>query len=238
MARQIFSCSLYELNQVTPSMRELKLKIEGSEKMHFKAGQFVMLQVPVAGKDKPVQRAYSIASTDQQDDGFTLLFKHVPGGIASEYVAKLEGGEKLDFTGPWGKCVFKHPAASQVLFVCTGSGVSQHYSFLTSEVAKYPDTKFHMLIGVSQESEMFYEKELMAAKSALPNFEYRWCLSRPSENWKQPKGRVTHFVQDFDLSIPTHVYLCGSDAMIKEMKAMMTEKYGIPKENLIIENFG
>lgn len=238
MSRNIFSATLDKVHLVTPTMRELIIKIDGDHKMPFKAGQFVMLQVPLEGKDKPVQRAYSIASTDKRDKEFVLLFKHVPGGIASEYVAKLKDGEKLQFTGPWGKCVFKHPAANQVLFVCTGSGVSQHYSFVTSEVAKYPNTKFHMLIGVSQESEMFYEKELQAAKTEFPNFDYRWCLSRPSENWSQPKGRVTHFVQDYDFTIPTHVYLCGSDAMIKEMKSLMTEKYQIPKENLVIENFG
>jgi NAD(P)H-flavin reductase len=162
----------------------------------------------------------------------------VPGGVASEFVAKLQGGEKLSFTGPWGKCLFKHPAAEQVLFVCTGSGLSQHYSFITSEVSKYPKTQFHLLVGVSTEAEMFYQNELQNAKKDLSNFDYRWCLSRPSEKWTQPKGRVTHFVQEFDFKIPTHVYLCGSDAMIKEMKTLMTEKYQVPKENLIIENFG
>jgi NAD(P)H-flavin reductase len=206
--------------------------------MPFKAGQFVMLQVPVEGQTKPVQRAYSIASTSKRDDKFTLLFKHVPGGIASEYVKALKGGETLQFTGPWGKCLFKHPAAKQVLFICTGTGLSQHYCFLTSEVEKYPDTQFHMLIGVGSESEMYYDEKLQAATQEFKNFQYRWCLSRPSPAWTKPKGRVTAFLGEYDLSIPTHVYLCGSDAMIKEVKATMIEKYNVAKENLIIENFG
>lgn len=239
MSKTIYKTTLYELNQVTPTMRELKIRIEDNMKMPFKSGQFVMLQVPAEGSPKPVQRAYSIASSADFDDRFILLFKHVPGGVASEYVAKLKVGETLHFTGPWGKCLFKQPAAQQVLFVCTGSGLSQHVSFLSTEGKKFPETKFHMLVGVSNETEMFYENELKALKEQLPNFDYDWCLSRPSESWTGRRGRVTQFINEFDYkNIPTHIYLCGSGAMIKDMKHLLIEENGFSKENMVIENFG
>jgi CDP-4-dehydro-6-deoxyglucose reductase len=239
MSKIVYRTTLVELNQVTPTMRELKLRIEDGYKMPFRAGQFVMLQVPAEGKPKPEQRAYSIASGADHDDRFTLLFKHFPGGVASEYVLKLTGGETLHFTGPWGRCFFKEPAAEQVIFVCTGSGLSQHISFLLSDAPNYPETKFHMLIGVSSESEMFYDKELKAIKERVKYFDYHWCLSRPSPEWTGRKGRVTAFIGDYDYkNKPTHIYLCGSGEMVKDVKRFLIEENGVPKENLIIENFG
>lgn len=239
MSRNVFTTTLYELNQVTPTMKELKIRVKGEAPFQFKGGQFVMLQVPVEGKEKPEQRAYSVASSALETDNFNLLIKHVPGGLASEYVAKMKVNDELKFTGPWGKCVFKHPAPEQVLFISTGSGLSQHISFLTSDAHLYPNTKFKALIGVSVEEEMYYEEELKKCQALVKNFEYSWCLSKPTDQWTGKKGRVTHFVKDFDFkNIPTHIYLCGSGAMIKDMKAFLLEENNFPKENLVVENFG
>lgn len=239
MSRTVYTTTLTELNQVTPTMKELKIKIDDPKSFKFKGGQFAMLQVPVEGAEKPVQRAYSIASSADFDNHFNLLIKHVPGGVASEYVAKLKTGDSLKFTGPWGKCLFKTPAPEQVLFICTGSGLSQHLSFLFSDAHLYPNTKFHMLIGVGNESEVFYHDELKAAQSKVKNFDYNWVISRPGPAWDGKKGWVTHHVNDFDYkNTPTHIYLCGRSEMIKGAKEVLVDQNGFPKENLIIENFG
>ena len=239
MSKTIYSTTLYELNQVTPTVRELKIRIEEPGPMKFRAGQFVMLQVPVEGQEKPVLRAYSIASSAENDRGFNLLFKHAPGGVASEFVAKLKGGETLNFTGPWGKCFFKEPVPQQVIFVCTGSGLSQHLSFLFTEAPKYPDTQFRMLIGVGNEQEVFYDKEIQEVAKRIKNFEYHWCVSRPTDSWKGYRGRVTAFIGNYDYkTTPTHVYLCGRTEMVKDVKRFLIDENSFPKENLIIENFG
>src|SRR5690606_33715639 len=125
-------------------------------------------------------------------------------------------------TGPWGKCLFKTPAPEQVLFICTGSGLSQHLSFLFSDAYKYPNTKFRMLIGVGNEQEVFYHKELAAAQARVESFEYAWTISRPTSEWKGKVGRVTAFINEFDYkSVPTHIYLCGRGEMIKDAKTVL-----------------
>ena len=239
MAREVFKTKLTRLRQVTPTMKELVIDVDKAHNFAFKAGQFIMLQVPVPESQKLAQRAYSIASSDEHINHFKLLIKHVPGGLASEYVANMKEGDALDFTGPWGKCVFKTPVPEQVLFFCTGSGLAQHISFLLSDSPQFTQTKFRMLIGVGNDEEVFYREELEEAKRRVKDLELHWSISRPSDQWKGKKGRITQHIMDFDFkSISTHVYLCGRSEMIKDAKEILVEQNGFPRENLIIENFG
>jgi CDP-4-dehydro-6-deoxyglucose reductase, E3 len=67
----------------TDEIRELYLELTNKPEFVFKAGQFVMLHVPVESSPKPALRAYSIASTDEQKNGFKLIFKFVENGLAS-----------------------------------------------------------------------------------------------------------------------------------------------------------
>ena len=127
--RQIYKMRVTEIRDHTPSIRELFLRCEEPNSFHFRAGQFVMLHVPIEGA-KPALRAYSIASTEHATGGFRLIFKYVESGAASKYVWSLTGNDLLEFTGPFGRVFFKEPSTEQVIFLNTGSGVSQHFSFI------------------------------------------------------------------------------------------------------------
>lgn len=208
----------------TPTVRQLDLCMTEGEQFKFKAGQFAMLHVPA--EPKPLLRAYSIASGDQHHNGFTLLFKHVTGGAASTFVWNLKGDETLNFTGPFGRVFFKEPPTEQVVFLSTGTGISQHLSYLESKGSLFPNIKYRMLVGVRNESEIYYKKEIetISKNSNLSNFNFEFVLSRPSETWTGKKGYVQNFIEDFDYTnIPTTFYLCGNGGMIKEVKAKLAE---------------
>src|SRR3954467_2427267 len=140
VARVIRKMKRASIRDLTSLIRELNLQYEGEGEFKFRAGQFVMLHVP----PKPILRTYSIASEEQETRRLKLLFKYVPGGVASEYVWKLKEGDEISVTGPFGKLFFKEPADEQMIFLNTGSGVSQHLSFLLSHGSKYPDSHYHM----------------------------------------------------------------------------------------------
>lgn len=224
-----------EIIDHTPSVRELVIEAIEPKNFQFKAGQFVMLHVPQA--PKPALRAYSIASDDHQQNGFRLLFKFVENGVASTFVWKLQGGEELSFTGPFGRVFFKEPPTEQIVFLNTGTGLSQHYCYLMSKKKQFPHLRYRMLFGVRTEQDMYYQPQLEELKKELPNFDYEFVLSRPSENWKGKKGYIQHFMKDFDyLKIPTTFYLCGNGGMIKDVKATL-EAEGFDKANVFAEAF-
>jgi NAD(P)H-flavin reductase len=234
--RKIYKMKIHHITDHTPTVRQLDLRLESDlatdsaeNEFKFKAGQFAMLHVPATDplSTKPLLRAYSIASGDQDTRGFTLLFKHVAGGVASAFVWNLKGDETLDFTGPFGRVFFKEPPTKQVVFLSTGTGISQHLSYLASKGSFYPNVKYQMLIGVRNESEIYYQKEIEAIskKNHLSHFNFEFVLSRPSETWTGKKGYVQNFIEDFDfINTATTFYLCGNGGMIKEVKAKLAEK--------------
>lgn len=222
----------------TPQIRELYLELTNQPHFLFKAGQFAMLHVPVEGAPKPALRAYSIASTDQQINGFKLIFKFVETGVASNYVWALKGDEILNMTGPFGKVFFVEPPTEQIVFLNTGSGISQHFSFLESKMKTYPNLKYKLFFGVRNESDIYYESELKRLQKDLPNFHYEYVLSRPSEKWAGRKGYVQDCLKDFDYkNTPTTFYLCGNGAMIKDVKHQLLEVDGLEKHHVWAEAF-
>ena len=222
----------------THEIRELYLKLTNKPEFSFKAGQFVMLHVPVEGAAKPALRAYSIASTDAQKDGFKLIFKYVDNGVASQYVWALKGNETLTMTGPFGKVFFQEPPTEQIVFLNTGSGISQHFSFLESRMHQYPNLKYVLFFGVRREMDIYYVSELDRLKKHLPHFEYHFVLSRPSDSWTGKKGYVQHHLKDLDYkNIPTTFYMCGNGGMIKDVKHQLFEIDGIDKSKVWAEAF-
>ncbi|MBC7456746.1 MAG: phenol 2-monooxygenase [Bdellovibrionaceae bacterium] len=238
MSRVLFEYKINSIIDHTHTIRELHLELTSQPEFNFKAGQFVMLHVPVPGEGKALLRAYSIASTDQDNKRLSLLFKSVEGGKATEYVWGLKGNETLKFTGPFGKVFFQEPPTEQIVFLNTGSGLSQHMSFLLSKMNQYPNLKYKLYFGIRSEKDIYFKAELEELKFKLSNFEYNYVLSRASDAWTGKKGYVQNQLADFDYkNIPTTFYLCGNGAMIKDVKHQLLEVDGLDKTKVWSEAF-
>lgn len=245
-ARTVYSMKVEKIIDHTHSVRELVMRTESPENFQYKAGQFVMLHVPVEGS-KPALRAYSIASDERITNGFRLLFKFagkpdpssdIPDGLASTFVWSLKGGETLKFTGPFGKVFFQEPPTEQIVFLNTGTGITQHLSYLVSKKELYPHLQYRMLFGVRSEKDIYIKDELDALANEFKNFKYEFVLSRPSATWTGKKGYIQNFIHEFNYKeIPTTFYLCGNGGMIKEAKHQLLEVDGIDKSRFWAEAF-
>lgn len=241
--RTIYQVKMTRIIDHTPEIRELLLSPTEPQEFRFKAGQFVMLHVPPktvpeTGLAKPILRAYSIASAEQDHKSFRLIFKHVPGGAASEFVWSLKGDETLKFTGPFGKLFFPEPPTPQLVFLNTGSGISQHLCYIFSKMEQYPNLKYRLLFGVRTEKDIYYQETLEKLKKSLPDFDYNFVLSRAAESWTGKKGYIQHHLDDFEhKKIETTFFLCGNSGMIKEAKAKLIEQDGIPASRILAEAF-
>ena len=220
----------------TPIFRELFIETREPETFQFQAGQFVMLHVPT--DTKPALRAYSIASDDRNERGFRLIFKAVDNGIATKFVWGLKGGEMLTVTDPFGRVLFKEPPTEQIVFLNTGSGISQHFSYLASKADQYPNVRFRLLFGLRQDEDIYYRKELDEMVQRLKDFKYDFVLSQPSVQWTGKTGYVQNHIEEYEyLKHPSTFYLCGNGLMIKEAKQKLIEQNGLDKAFVLAESF-
>lgn len=242
MSRIIYNYKINKITDHTKQIRELDLQLISHPEFKFKAGQFVMLHVPQFDENgnpaKAALRAYSIATTEHDSQKFRLIFKFVDNGVASKYVWGLKGDEILNFTGPFGKVFFQEPPTEQIIFFNTGSGISQHFCYLESKMKQYPELKYKMYFGLRYEEDVYYRKELEELKKNLPNLEYHFVLSRPTEKWTGKKGYVQNYLTEIDYkNTPTTFYLCGNGAMIKDVKHQVLEVDGFDKSRFWAEAF-
>lgn len=233
MSRIPFTCSIEKLVDHTAEVRELVLQVERPEGLPFQAGQFVMLHVP-QDEGKPALRAYSIASPSQDSQKFRLLFKYVPSGVASEFVWKLTGSEHLQFTGPFGRMFLKAPTP-RVYFLNTGTGISQHLSYLKSHRDALAASHLRLFFGVRTEKDIYIANELKALEQEFPHLRCDYVLSRASDSWPGLRGYVQEHLNPSEFHEATF-YLCGNGSMIKQTKALLAEHH-VPPERILAEAF-
>ena len=233
--RVVYKSKVSKIIDHTAEFREIWIELVEPREFSFRAGQFLMLHVPAA--NKPVLRAYSIASSDKEKQQLKLIFKYVTKGVASEFVWKLKLNEEFLFTGPFGKVFLKEPVLDQLIFLCTGSGVAQHICFLESHADLLREKNISFFMGLTSENNIYYEAELKKVRNEFRNFNYEYVLSQPSGAWTGRKGYVQNQIEHLNYTkIPTDFYLCGNGTMIKQTKEKLAG-LGILPVNIIYEAF-
>ncbi|EMF43776.1 oxidoreductase, FAD-binding domain protein, partial [Leptospira interrogans serovar Lora str. TE 1992] len=103
--------------------------------LNFLGGQYIILNSGLKTKDgKEIKRAYSIFSSDAQQEEFQICIQPVTGGIISNHIPNLAIGSELEFSGPWGK-FFENPnwpKKGKILLIATDIGITAIHSILHS----------------------------------------------------------------------------------------------------------
>ncbi len=106
-----------------PDTRVLTLAVD--EPLGFIGGQFVSVDTGEVGANgKPIRRAYSIFSSDAEQNRFELAVKRIDGGVTSRYMHELPVGAEVRFTGPWGELHPPAGASGPVLILATDTGIT------------------------------------------------------------------------------------------------------------------
>lgn len=206
---------------LTPTIRGIWLRPD--KPMRFQAGQYVLVQVP--GVSGP--RAFSIASAPG-DALVELHVRKVDGGAATGWLhEKLKVGDRLAFSGPFGRFFVRKSANSRALFVAGGSGLSSPQSMLLDLLAggaDYPIVLFH---GARNRAELYHAELFMSLTERYPNFSYVPVLSGASDDaeWMGATGHVHEQLKaygngDFRGS---KAYLCGPPPMIESCIATLMQ---------------
>lgn len=214
--------------------RLFKFRLTRPAAFRFRSGEFVMIGLP---SDKPIWRAYSIASPswDEELEFFSIK---VPDGPLTSKLQKIRPGDTVWFRKkPTGTLVLDALVPGKRLWMfSTGTGIAPFAS-----VIRDPETyeKFEDVIlthTCREVAELDYGKELVAAtredplvgEDAAPKLRHFASTTRePSEHM----GRITDLMTSGKLweilGVPPlnpetdRVMICGSMEMLNDTKAIV-----------------
>ena len=224
MPFQSYRAVVDAVRHLTHDVREIDCRLLDPKEILFKAGQFISFEVMPAGAMRPVVRPYSIASPPQRNQVITILLNRVPGGVGSGYLFGLNPGDRLTFKGPVGSFYVRDPARD-LLFVATGTGIAPIRSMVLGLLESGYKGSIRLYWGLRSERDLYYQEELERLGEHHPNVTATVTLSRPEGSWQGHRGRVTSLLEEAVHSVQNlAVYLCGNNAMIRDVTALINKK--------------
>lgn len=196
----------------------------------FKNGHFTMIGLEV--EDKPLLRAYSMASANYEEELEFLSIKVPDGPLTSRLQSIREGDQILVSRKPTGTLVEDHLLPGRHLYLLgTGTGLAPFMSIIKDPEIYENFDKVILVHGCRHVSELAYHDEIT---DALPNNEFFGELVREKllyyptvtrESFRN-EGRITDLIASgklfADLEMPPlsveddRFMLCGSPAMLKD----------------------
>jgi Na+-transporting NADH:ubiquinone oxidoreductase subunit F len=202
---------------------------------------------------KPEMRAYSMASYPEEKTVIKLNVRiatpppgddSIPPGIMSSYIFNLKPGDKAIISGPYGE-FFAKGTDNEMVFIGGGAGMAPMRSHIFDQLKrKHSERKMSFWYGARSLKEMFYEEEFNELAEKNDNFEWHLALSepQPEDNWSGLTGFIHQVLYDEYLSEheapeDCEYYLCGPP-MMNSAVIKMLDSLGVPKENILLDDFG
>ncbi|HRR34136.1 MAG TPA: 2Fe-2S iron-sulfur cluster binding domain-containing protein [Kiritimatiellia bacterium] len=229
-----------DLTDLTHDIKQVTLDLEDPPEIHFKAGQYIQLEVPpYALTDEPVYRAYSVASGPADTRRIELEIRYVPNGICTTYVHKhLRVGDTVTLNGPYGEFGLTDSDA-EMLCIAGGSGMAPIKSILTEMARTGNPRRCRYFFGARARRDLFLLEFMRELEKTLPDFRFIPALSNPdpADHWEGEVGRVTEVVARHvrDAS-QAEAFLCGSPLMIDACIQVLREK-GMPESKIFYDKF-
>lgn len=234
MPATLYRAAVERIDSLSYNVRGFHLKLTDPPTMSFKAGQFIIMNVPHDGKT--VKRAYSVASPPHEPHTLELCVQHVEGGAASTYFWSLQEGDEVSISGPHGNFLLKEPFDYDPIFMATGTGVAPMRSMIRHLFHMNVARDIWLLSGTRYEHALLYESEFRSLVALRHNFHYIPTVSRPKE-WH---GEVGHIQQAFQKHVTDfsskEIYVCGWLEVVKAVCRDL-EGLGVPQEKLHYEEW-
>jgi CDP-4-dehydro-6-deoxyglucose reductase len=209
---RILPARVAKKEQLTHDVIALHLQLPASERLQFKAGQYIEF-ILKDGK----RRAFSIANAPHDNDFLQLHIRVIAGGVFSEYVEKeLQEKAILRLEAPFGSFFLREDSPKPIILVAGGTGFSPVKGII--EHILHNNIKRDILLyRGARELRDLYMHDLCEKWAALmPNITYIPVLSEAadSDSWQGRAGLVHQAVLDdiSDLSA-YQAYVCGAPGM-------------------------
>jgi len=206
--------------------------------LRFSNGHFTMIGLRV--NNKPLLRAYSIVSPNYEEQLEFLSIKVQDGPLTSRLQHIQPGDKVIVGHKPTGTLLIDYLLPGKRLYMlATGTGLAPFMSIIRDPETYEKFEEVILIHGVREVKELAYHDDIT---QALPSHEFlgemvtRQLKYYPTVTREayEHQGRITDLIESgkifSDLGVPAldpavdRVMLCGSPAMLKDLKTMLESR--------------
>ncbi|MEZ5685458.1 MAG: hybrid-cluster NAD(P)-dependent oxidoreductase [Paracoccaceae bacterium] len=187
----------------------------------FEAGQFITLELPVAGG--PLYRTFTISSSPSRPTCLTITIKAQSESLGVRWIIDhLKPGMLLKVTGPAGRFTLKEHTARKYLFISAGSGITPMMSMTTElyDSGRHCDIVF--VNCAKRPSEIIFKRRLEHMATRIAGLDLKWVVDAPDpfQPWTGYQGRFNQLM--LGLMAPDYlereVFCCGPETFMTSVR--------------------
>jgi len=237
MPRKWYEGKVTNIIQESPQTKRFFLEVD--EEFEFRAGQFIVTDLPIGEKRLQRWRSYSIANISSHKE-IELCIVRLGEGAASNYFHDdIKLGDTVKFKGPEGTFCLPDTIDHDLVFVCTGTGLAPFRSMLLDIMDRnIKHHNIHLIFGTRTQNDILYKEELEKLARDNPKFHYHIALSRETYNGYQGYVHDIYMSDNFLVGEKVHYYICGWSRMIDDAVANLIIKKGIDRKQVHYELYG
>lgn len=226
---------------ITQSTLLLTLKRDEAERpLAFQPGQYAAISYEKRGKISAA-RCFSIVSSPT--DQHVLQFSMRVRGRFTTALSKLQKGDLVDVTGPFGGFVFDTTNDKKAVFMAGGIGITPFMSMLRYLSVLKADNDVTLLYSCATQDDIPFGDELRAIQVAQGNLKVIFVVGKGSIDRLPADQATSGYITAELLNTVTgnnytdcRFFICGPPIFMKPMTSVLA-KQGTPKANILTEAF-
>ncbi|MBS3734488.1 MAG: 2Fe-2S iron-sulfur cluster binding domain-containing protein [Phycisphaerae bacterium] len=227
------------MQEMTYDIRMLRFALIEPERIAFRAGQYIKLNVPTSVATSRPSRPFSFANPPSDDRAVELIVRHNPRGVCTNWIFnRLQPGHEVRLSGPYGHFGLSDTDLPMV-WVAGGSGLSAFCSMLRHMAETGIERPCTLYFGAVARRDLYLLDELHAYQRDHAWFAFAPALSapQPDDDWGGETGLITDVLdRHLDDGSGMEAYLCGSPGMLAAARKVLAAK-GIGPERTFYDAF-
>tara|TARA_Y100000310_G_scaffold57396_1_gene52599 strand:+ start:8584 stop:9279 length:696 start_codon:yes stop_codon:yes gene_type:complete len=212
------------------------LSFQGSEKMDFKPGQFLMVEF--LRKEKIPKRAYSISSSPTRNETVEITVKEMPDGWVSKLLNECNEKEEFMIDGPYGHFIFDEEKMKEIVMIGAGSGIAPFRGFCHYIIDKKLDTKATFVYSNKTEEDVIFLNQLREFEKQIKGLDLILTLTREEKegfhNGRIDDAMIKEIIAKHK---DPYFFLCGPPKMVQGVKEIILAN-GVEKDKVKQEVYG
>jgi ferredoxin-NADP reductase len=223
----------------TPDTKSLRLELP--EPASYLPGQYYNIRLPIEGRPRPVQRAYSLGSSPYPASRVIEVgVKAVEGGLVSpRLVWDVVVGDELEVRGPYGAFTWTEEDGGPVLLVGAGSGIVPLMAMIRYQAARGTEVPMHLLYSSRRRDDVIYWEALEDLRAQHGWLRVSHTFTRDLED---PAARF-HRRIDKEMVQLTYAeseaklaYICGPPELVDDVERTLVES-GMDEQRIKTEKY-